>query len=76
MKDGLIPPTDPRVALMEGDPALPRRNGELVFDSPWQGRAFGLAVSLVEQGGYDWEDFRRLLIGQITKGESGPAEPA
>jgi hypothetical protein len=76
MKDGLIPPTDPWVALMEGDPALPRRNGELVFDSPWQGRAFGLAVSLVEQGGYDWEDFRRLLIGQITKGESGPAEPA
>ena len=35
-----------------------------------------MAVSLVEHSGYDWEDFRRLLIAQIAKGESGPAEPA
>ena len=70
------PSTDPWVAQMEGDAALPRWNGELVFESPWQGRAFGLAVSLVEQGGYDWEDFRQLLIAQIAKGESEPTEPA
>ena len=68
--------TDPWVAQMEGAAALPRWNGELVFESPWQGRAFGLAVSLVEQGGYEWEDFRQLLISHIAKGQNEPVEPA
>lgn len=31
---------------MSGAAALPRRNGELVFEAPWQGRAFGLALAL------------------------------
>jgi len=65
----------PGVTQMEGDAALPRWNGELVFDYPWQGRVFGLAVSLVEQRGYDWEDFRELLIAQIAKSPSEEMEP-
>ena len=68
--------TDPWVAQMEGGSALPRRNGALVFEAPWQGRAFGLAVSLVKQGGYEWEDFRRLLVAHIAKSEGRPDEPA
>src|SRR5262249_18525318 len=43
------------VAAMEGATALPRENGELVFDEPWQGRAFGMAVALHEDGLYEWE---------------------
>ena len=70
------PSTDPWVAQMEGDAALPRWNGELVFKSPWEGRAFGLAVALVEQGGYEWEDFRRLLIANTAMSEGYPTEPA
>ncbi|HLH71495.1 MAG TPA: nitrile hydratase accessory protein [Candidatus Dormibacteraeota bacterium] len=64
----------PEIASMEGAAALPRKNGELVFEAPWQGRAFGLAVSLHQQGSYDWEDFRQRLIAQIQASgcEGGP----
>jgi nitrile hydratase accessory protein len=58
------------VAAMEGGTALPRKNGELVFDEPWQGRVFGMGVALHEQGLYDWEEFRQALIAQIAAGEA------
>jgi nitrile hydratase accessory protein len=40
-------------------------NGELAFDAPWQGRAFGIARGLAERGVYEWDDFRAALIEQI-----------
>ncbi len=49
----------------EGPDAPPRRNGELVFEAPWEGRAFGLALALSERGVFRWEEFRRRLIGEI-----------
>lgn len=58
------------VAVMAGSAALPRRNGELVFDEPWQGRAFGMAVALHESGVYGWEEFRRALIAHIRAAEA------
>jgi nitrile hydratase accessory protein len=58
------------VAVMAGRAALPRRNGELVFDEPWQGRVFGMAVALHEQGRYEWEEFRQALIGQVAAAEA------
>ncbi len=58
------------IAAMDGATALPRKNGELVFDEPWQGRAFGMAVALHERGGYDWEEFRQALIAQIAAAEA------
>jgi hypothetical protein len=46
---------------------LPRRNGELAFDAPWQGRVFALAAAVVEHGfGGDREPFRRQLIKPIA----------
>jgi len=54
---------------MAGAVALPRQNGELVFDEPWESRAFGLAVALTENGTYLWEDFRVRLIGEIEHWE-------
>jgi nitrile hydratase accessory protein len=59
------------VAAMQGDAALPRKNGELVFDEPWQGRVFGMAVALHEQGLYAWEEFRQTLIAQVAAAEAG-----
>ena len=56
---------DPRVADMRGRAALPRSNGELVFDTPWQGRAFAMAIGLVDALGLEWEDFRTHLIAEI-----------
>ena len=63
---------DRRIADMDGDSALPRSNGELVFQAPWQGRAFGLAVALTDQGACEWEDFREGLIAQIARSEASP----
>ncbi len=58
------------IAAMDGSTALPRKNGELVFEEPWQGRAFGMAVALHEQGAYDWEEFRQALIAQIAAADA------
>jgi nitrile hydratase accessory protein len=58
------------VADMHGLTELPRRNGELVFDEPWESRAFGLAVSASEAGVYDWDEFRQGLIAEIGSWES------
>jgi nitrile hydratase accessory protein len=52
------------VAEPEGAP-LPRKNGELVFEAPWEGRAFGLAVLLNQLGHYEWNAFRDQLIAHI-----------
>jgi nitrile hydratase accessory protein len=57
------------VEALEGPLALPRSNGELAFEAPWQGRAFGLAVALCEQGAFAWETFRQELIAAIAAGE-------
>ena len=49
-----------------GPAALPRRNGELVFEAPWQSRAFGVAVALHDAGQMDFEVFRERLIAEIA----------
>ena len=64
---------DRRIGNMEGAAALPRSNGELVFQAPWEGRAFGLAVSLYDSGRYPWNDFSQRLAGAIaTDAEGSP----
>jgi nitrile hydratase accessory protein len=62
------------VADMSGSGAMPRKNGELVFEAPWEGRAFGMAVALSELGEYDWESFRQRLIATISDADA--EEPA
>lgn len=57
---------DQRIGQMDGVAALPRANGELVFAAPWEGRAFGVAVVLHDQGAYPWDDFRDRLIAEIA----------
>lgn len=49
-----------------GAAALPRSNGELVFDAPWQGRLFGLVVHLCKSGLYEWDEFKTHLIAAIA----------
>jgi len=52
---------------VDGVAAPPRRNGELVFDAPWQSRVFGLAAAIVETS-FDGnrEPFRQQLIRAIA----------
>lgn len=61
---------DPEVANMEGIEALPRKNGELVFDELWEGRVFGMAVALNDLGLYPWRAFRDQLVERIAEADA------
>jgi nitrile hydratase accessory protein len=63
---GNVRAVNPEVAEMGGSEAPPRRNGELVFSHLWEGRTFGMAVTLSDQGVYPWRDFRSSLIEVIS----------
>ena len=70
------PSVERLIADMTGPAAMPRKNGELVFAEPWQGRAFGMAVALSESGAFSWEEFRQTLIAEVAVAErrEGPFE--
>jgi len=53
-------------ALAEHAP-LPRANGELVFEEPWQGRALGLGVAVIERLDAGWPEFREHLVTAIQR---------
>src|ERR1051325_2954282 len=61
---------DERVGLMDGPAALPRKNGELVFEAPWEGRVFGMAVALSDQRVYGWGGFRRRAVQEIADADA------
>lgn len=54
-----------KVDRLVADMPVPRSNGELVFEAPWQSRAFGLAVALHERGLFEWSAFSRALAEEI-----------
>jgi uncharacterized membrane-anchored protein len=46
---------------------LPRRNGELAFDAPWQSKVFALTAAVVDHAfDGDREPFRQQLIKAIA----------
>jgi hypothetical protein len=52
---------------------LPRRNGEIVFEAPWQSTVFALAAAVVDHAfGGDREPFRRHLIAAIASEPDRP----
>ncbi len=53
----------------EGSAAPPRSNGELLFESPWESRAFGLIHALCDAGTLSWDAFRKALIAEIAAWE-------
>ena len=61
--------TDKKIAAVETQIALPRENGELVFQAPWEARAFGLAVALNEKDLYKWREFSSQLALEIAAAE-------
>jgi len=67
---------DRDVANMQGSEALPRKNGELVFEAPWQARALGMAVALSNQGLYPWDDFKYHLIAEVAEASERAGESA
>ena len=64
--------SEPGLVAPEVRDLLPRQNGELVFDAPWQGRVLAMAVGVVDSLGLEWDDFRQRLIAAI---EANPDRP-
>src|SRR3712207_5102858 len=60
---------DRQDADMEGPSALPRKNGELVFEAAWEGRVFGLATALHSEQRFAWDEFRDRLIEEIAEAD-------
>ncbi len=57
---------------LDGPVCPPRDNGEIVFDTPWQPRVFGLTMALCRSGACQWEAFRQRLIQRIAENETRP----
>ena len=53
----------------DGAVAPPRRNGELLFQAPWESRVFGIAVALYQQGLFEWREFQQSVIAEIAAWE-------
>ena len=64
-------PIASRIAAdIDSPAAIPRRNGEPIFDEPWESRVFGIAIALCEGGFYSWDEFRERLIAEISSADA------
>jgi len=55
---------------MLGSPDSPPRSmGKLHFAHEWERSLFGLTLAVSKQGHFEWEQFRRNLIGAIATWE-------
>ena len=61
-------------SMLGSEDAPPRRNGELLFQRQWEGRAFGMAIALSKKGHYEWDEFRQGLIYSIADWEKEHCE--
>lgn len=69
------PEADRRAAIEDLVCDIPGgRTGELAFDSPWEIRAFALAVAAHQNGQYDWTQFQGALIASIQDWETSVAD--
>jgi len=67
----------PDIAEMQAQSSLPRKSGEMVFHNDWERRAFAIAVSLAEQGIFEWSAFQQQLIRAIAEAEQDdPQNPS
>jgi nitrile hydratase accessory protein len=61
---------------LEGRAPLPRSNGELVFEEPWQGRVLGMTVVALERARIPWSEFANQLAAAVQHHGYDPDEPA
>lgn len=53
------------------DPPTEREGAEVVFEAPWQARAFAVAVALRRNGDLDWERFQAHLVAELEGVDAG-----
>jgi len=63
-------------ASLSGAAPLPRDNGELVFEEPWQGRALGIGVAVMDRFHIPSDEFRTHLVAAIRAHPQTPGESA
>ncbi len=61
---------DPYLAVLD----LPRTNGELVFEEPWQARALGMGVVALRELGVGAVEWRDALAEAIERHGHDPDE--
>jgi len=66
---------DREIANMQGATALPRKNGELIFSEPWEGRVFAMAIALHGEGAFPWDEFRHRLMAEVNSADCN-SDPA
>jgi nitrile hydratase accessory protein len=59
---------NPRIADV-----IPRKSGEPIFHSPWEKRAFGMAVALCDKGLVPFDDLRWRVAAAISTWERANA---
>lgn len=57
-----------KLALIDRQPA---KNGEPVFDEPWQARVFAMAVYLNQTGAFTWKEWADRFSNHIAEFEIG-----
>ena len=63
-------------AALAAHAPLPHDQGDLVFEAPWQGRAFAMGVVACERAGASWEEFRVQLVAALRRRPQRPGESA
>lgn len=64
----MIDDGDRTIAKVKRSANPPQENDELVFEAPWQARAFSLVVTLHREGLFEWNEFQSRLIEQVRAG--------
>lgn len=59
---------------LDGPIEPPRKNGELVFEAPWEARAFGMAMVLYQQDVYPWGEFSGRLAAASAEEGTAPED--
>lgn len=76
MNETSAPTTDARRTVESLVCDLPGgRPGEMSFETPWEIRAFALAVTAHTAGEYDWQQFQGALIDSISDWEANNPTP-
>ena len=60
---------------LDGATEPPRKNGELVFEAPWEARAFGMAMLLHGRDVYRWNEFSERLAAEVAEESTLPDAP-
>lgn len=60
---------------LDGPIEPPRKNGELVFEAPWEARAFGMAMVLHHHDVDQWREFSGRLAAEIAGDGTSPDTP-